>query len=248
MDELEKIILSCKGFRGFLEYKNQRLFFKEASHDGIEMVVEKICKLVDINCANYVEVNYDGKKYYISKDIGNFHSGHDLGLNYYTNNIDDILEEFHRKYKEYDIDIVRMFLYRVYFLDILITNIDRTNGNWGIKTKGNFSCYILDNEAAFWKPIDNIKERNFLTSLREEGTSYDDLENFLSIHPEFSHIFLSMYSELSPIKIAEIFREVELESGISIEDKEEKINMYIDNYDKIGKVINKEEYSLRLFD
>ena len=129
---------------------NGKKYYFKRNDAYVEVLVEKIADLFGLKHAHYYPVILEEKRYYLSEDLnehGFFETAFDAGidtldlryirdyvLNSYPNDFDHLMDE-----------IMKMF-----FMDLMILNIDRNNCNWGFLTKDNHTdLCILDNDLSF---------------------------------------------------------------------------------------------------
>ncbi len=173
----------------------------------VEILVEKIADLFDIKHAHYYPVKNNNQEYYLSIDLncfGKFVLAEDLGIN--SNNIYEILNTIKSKYP-IDYDNLGYEFIKMFFMDLLILNIDRSNTNYGfLTTNGKTSLYILDNELSF------LDTKSYMTSLDNNpiGNSLLEIENILNNFPtNYIDLFQEMVDKLDIETLANLFKETE---------------------------------------
>ena len=231
----------------YIEKDNKRLYFKEVQENelGSELVVEKLAKKVGITTPHYeMFTSVDGSSHYyfcesLSK-LGDFSIAKSLGVSYDEGNIDVIIDDITDFYA-LSIDKIREELYKIYFFDILINNIDRTPGNWGIVTLPNRdrTVCILDNENSFY---DSESNTTHLTSMNDNNyvlNNIYDLSCFLDTHDDkYRTIFIDMYKMLTPEYLSSVIDDI-LKSGICLPYKDKWLEYYTRDYSIIGESLYK---------
>lgn len=218
-----------------------------------EIIAEKICNMLGINCAHYETLIINNEIYYFSKHlntIGKFIPGDELGIS--QNNLYDIwatLEEYFGNASLAMEDLVKIYLF-----DILFINSDRDNRNFGlVRINDETRLYAYDNEFIF-DDNDNVslsaKHENY-DELKEyhewNVNSYEEhilkenmleLEYFLSeSEDKYSAILENMLSMITPEVFLNILQEVELEVSGVINDKEMWYKLYSKNYNMIKELL-----------
>ncbi len=209
--------------KGSTIINNTKYFFKR-NDAFVELLAEKIADLFGFNHAHYIPVTVDGLNYYISEDLnerGFFTTADDLGIN--SNNIHDIrdyvLTLFPNEFDRLMDDIIKM-----YFMDLLILNIDRNVSNWGFLTmKGHTNICLLDNDLSF------VYYNSCMSSTyNPKMDSYIELQNIFDFFPrEYVDMFLEMYELLDPNKLYELIKETERDFGIELPNKNNYMSRFI---------------------
>lgn len=234
---------------GSVDTIDGKYYYKQIDRSkyGLELVMERFASLVSLECAHYEIVKTpSGIEYYFSKDLGSnakFETARDFCVSIERNNIDDIIDDITDMFAR-SIDGIRDDLYKLYFFDILVSNIDRTPGNWGIKTNsdGSRRLCILDNENAFWK---DDSEMTYLTSLPGGivvPSEKSELAYFIIEHNEkYYKMFKDMYEKLNVNELIRIIGELE-QNGIAFRQSDIWICRYKQNYENIKSLfISKEQ-------
>ena len=116
---------------------DNKIYYYKRNDAYVEIFVEKIANFFNIKHAHYIPITYADKDYYLSEDlnnIGKFNTAYDLGI--HTNNINEIINYVRNKYND---ETIIKDLYKMHFMDIILSNIDRSNDNYGFLTKDNKS-------------------------------------------------------------------------------------------------------------
>lgn len=218
-----------------------------------EIIAEKICKMLEINCAHYETLIINNEIYYFSKHlntIGKFIPGDELGIR--QNNLYDIwatLEEYFGNASLAMEDLVKIYLF-----DILFVNSDRDNRNFGlVRIDNETRIYAYDNEFIF---DDNDK-----ISLSAKHEKYDELrkpyewnvdsyeehilkENMLELEyflseseDKYSETLENMLNTITPEVFLNILQEVELEVSGVINNKDLWYDLYSKNYNMIKELL-----------
>jgi hypothetical protein len=139
MSDYEKIqILKSKVVK--LDFKGKPCYIKE--NDSLtEIIGERLCLLLNIQCAHYEPFLIDNTYYVVSPDLnmeGTFILAKEF-LSESENNIPSIINFFKNnlpsKVEELIVDILKVFLF-----DTLFSNNDRFTENWGL-VKWKSSCF-----------------------------------------------------------------------------------------------------------
>ncbi len=205
--------------KGSIYIDGYKYFFKR-NDAYVEILVEKIMDLFYLNHVHYIPIRVNDKDYYISKDLnsdGTFITAEDMGL--ISSNLDDIRDfirnRFPNNYEYLFNDILKM-----YYMDLMILNIDRSNSNWGffINDK-DVNIYLLDNDLSF------IDYKSYFTSL-DNNTYKDSKLEIYNIFNSFSdkdiELFYDMYSLLDYDMLVKLIRETEIDINKEL--------LYKDNY------------------
>lgn len=218
-----------------------------------EIIAEKICKMLGINCAHYETLIINNEIYYFSKHlntIGKFIPGDELGIR--QNNLYDIwatLEEYFGNASLAMEDLVKIYLF-----DILFINSDRDNRNFGLVRIGNETrLYAYDNEFIFddndkvslsakYEKYDEVKNphvwkvENYEEHILKENML--ELEYFLNeSEDKYSEILRNMLRAITPEVFLNILQEVELEVSGVINNKEIWYDLYSKNYYMIKELL-----------
>ena len=242
-DEIERI----KSGKHYVTINSKNYYVKKINNnDGIELVTERLAKLVNINSVHYERVVIDDEVYYLSEDLNK--DGKYLSAKYVVMHKTSMIDMFDVLNKYYDNENILYLIdeiIKIFIFDILILNYDRHLNNWGFTfKKGKLDkVYILDNEYAFYK-LDKVK----LTAKNTSGFDFNRSEEVLDKNLEeldyiistsdlyYYDLFKSMYRILTPEVVEDVFECVELEYGISIHHKDILLNNYVENYNKIGEL------------
>ena len=116
---------------------NDTKYFYKIDENHLELLVERIADLFGIKHVHYIPITYDNKDFYLSEDLnerGEFNTAEDLGISYnYLDYIrDTLLYLYPNDYEKLMDQVIRM-----YYMDLMIHNIDRNVGNWGFLRDNN---------------------------------------------------------------------------------------------------------------
>jgi hypothetical protein len=227
--------------KGYIENKNRRYYFKLNGNDCIELVVEKIAKKLGICSAHYMLTKYDGKEFYLSDSLDNegiFMSAESLGID--GSNLYNIWYGIEKLYPGFVYELMQEII-RIYIMDILLMNYDRTDLNWGLYYKnGTLRIAIIDSEMAF-----SIAS-SYMSCVNEVGPfdyvrindDESEIVNFLNVSSqEYVDMFKEIFSLLTPEYVQKVFEEVEQEIGRNIRGKELYTRIYNDHYQNIKNLL-----------
>ena len=190
----------------------------------VELLVDKIADLFNLNHVHYVPIEVDDKNYYLSEDLnklGNFTTAEDMGIR--SNNLDDIRDFVLINFPE-DFDRLINDIIKMYFMDLMILNIDRRNDNWGFLIKNNKPfIYILDNDLSF------IYTNSVMTSLKD-NTNKGSLLEVKNIYENFSFEYIDMFNNMCDLldtnKLQELIKETESDIGKELPYKEDYLRRF----------------------
>ena len=192
--------------KGTIEIFGYKYYFKR-NDAYVEILVEKIENLFNLHHANYIPITVKDINYYLSKDLncqGSFITAEDLGLmSYRLNDIKNFVRKcFPNNYEYLEKDILKMF-----YMDLMILNIDRSNSNWGFLSKdNNTSIYLLDNELSFihyvsmFTTLNNNIRRNSMLEVENIFNTFSDKD---------MELFYEMYSLLDYDMLIRLIEETE---------------------------------------
>ncbi len=227
--------------KGTVIVGDKRFFFKR-NDAYVELLAEQIADLFKVKHAHYETVTVNGDSYYLSKDLrydGAFATAQDLGIT--CSNVKDI-EDFICMYFPKHSDHLIEQLMRMFFMDILVLNIDRSNDNWGfLITPNNVDVYALDNDLSF------IHEMSVMTALPNNDTCNSFLEvcNILETFPdEYVKMFIEMYELLDSQKLEELIKGIESKIGKELPHKNNYLNRFCILREKINGLIEEKKHSL----
>ncbi len=218
-----------------------------------ELIVERLAKLVNINCAHYEYMKYEGFHYYLSEDLsnkGDFVTGFDIGLELEEIYLYHIWDFFESYYPNFSVKLMRQYI-RAYLFCFFVLNSDFHCGNWGVVMDDSLdrNLYIFDNELSF----DEV-DHNYITCEFYEGKAeyqhrldsssieenMKNIDLFIKVSDEDSiNELVQMYETLTPEVFLNVLCEVEKEYGISKAYKKEYYNLYVQNYEAIGALLKK---------
>ena len=234
-------------YKGIAIENGKRYFFKQNTNDGVEIIYKKIADDFGINCADYKIVESGSIQYYVSPDIGNegtFKTADQLSID--GRKLSRIKAYF-EKYYPYDKERLYYDLMKIYILDILLMNFDRSELNWGILNSDTIpEIYVFDNEFSFeisscyisCREHKKYEQINF-------NNDEDEIKEFLEVaDQEYKDMLRSMYGEVTPAYLESIIQEIEKELGREIEGKEDLMRTFKAHYEKIGKLINQPRLGL----
>lgn len=218
-----------------------------------EIIAEKVCRILGINCAHYESLVIGNDIYYFSKHlntIGKFIPGDDLGIRQNTlYDVWAVLEEYFG-----DASLAMEDLVKIYLFDILFINSDRDNRNFGLVRVGNETrIYAYDNEFIFddcdkvslsakYERHDELRNphewnvENYEEHVLKENML--ELEYFLSeSEDKYSEILENMLNIITPEMFLKIIQEVELEVNDVINNRDVWYNLYRKNYYPIKELL-----------
>ena len=192
-------------------------------------------------------------------NYGKFINAFDLGLlrehNASLSSIEKFLEKKFLNNPVYGSKIPEVFndIVKMYIFDILLCNWDRRSNNWGlIFTKDNMQLTIFDNENLLENDFnhtissqDNGVEwlKNIKRAMTDEERKerlINDLTNFFeSFDNEYILLFENIFNLITPEYFRKILDQIEREEVIimkdgnvplEIDDKEDYVKIYSDNY------------------
>lgn len=215
-----------------------------------EVIADKIASMYGIRHASYTAVKVDNKLYFLSEDLEY------LGNNLITSDVFKVKNAslyeywhyFHRFFPRYEEKLINE-LVRVYLMDIIISNPDRNQGNWGIlEEQGIPSIVIFDNElimrgeetkiSSYYMEKDNrnyMKKPNYSTH-----PPLEDLDNFLKeSSEEYIIMFRKMLDKLTPDIFKSLLLSIESEYNDVVENMAWAIEEYQKHYAKLLEVLNR---------
>ena len=237
-----------------------KLFFKEEDNIYLELIGSKIANILNIDSVKYDALSFISldKRFngVISKDfrkedyhlikmneiIDDYLAKHNDSIIYNEMNFDLIYKAINDRYINYEnseliINNIMDNLKKYFLLDILIGNIDNGKYNYELMENKNDSilCPYFDYGQIF-----KFSSTRFTVSDNNNYDVYDNLFEFLLREKEYQEIFIDMYNKLTPIKIEELFKEIENDTGYKIEENIKNIVFlsYSRHYQLIGNVIN----------
>ncbi len=213
---------NIKGDKGTTVIGN-KLYYYKRNDAYVEMLVEKIADLFGLKHAHYIPITIDGLNYYLSEDLNNqgtFSTAYDLGID--SNSLrdisDSVLNLFPNDFDRLIDDIIKM-----YFMDLMILNIDRHVSNWGFINKDNKpEICILDNDLSF------IWYYSCMNSCHNPTLdSYNELINIFETFPdEYIELFIKMYNTLDCDKLGELVKKTEEDLVMELPYKDNYFNRF----------------------
>ena len=208
--------------KGTIMIGDKKYYFKRNDAD-VELLIEHIADLFHIKHAHYISVIVEDIPYYISEDlnhIGHFITADDLGLqsNHMRNIRDFVLTKFPEQFDHLMDQIMKMF-----FMDLMILNIDRNTANWGFLTKdGKTDICILDNSCSF------VWYNSCMTACEnKEADSYIEITNILEYFPkQYRELFLQMFQQLDVKQLEKIIQKTEKQMGKELPYKDNYIRRF----------------------
>ncbi len=226
--------------KGIILQNGKRLFFKLNDKDAVELIYKKIADNMGINCAQYSIYEFGGKEYYLSPDIGSegeFATAEALHIR--GDRLCTIYDYF-EKYYPMDKDRLYNEIVKIYILDMLLLNFDRTELNWGIlKKNGNVDLYIFDNECAFsiGSCYISCRKKKLYENININNDIWE-LEAFIeTADQEYKDMLRKMYKQLTPEYIEGIIGEVEKDIGREVRNKDVLLYVYKMHYEELGALI-----------
>ena len=212
-----------KNDKSTIEIDNHKYFYKP-NDAYVEILMEKIADLFNLNHASYYTININNFPYYFSEDLnskGKFITAYEAGLesSRLEDIIDFVIKKFPNDYEKLINDITKMF-----FMDLLILNIDRSNNNWGfLINDDNVDMYILDNDLSF------IYSNSVFTTL-DNNVGTDSLLEIKNVFDTFSKEDLELFDEMFNIldndKLIELIKETEEDIKQELPFKKDYIKRY----------------------
>ena len=212
-----------KNGKNTIEIDNHKYFYKP-NDAYVEILMEKIADLFNLNHASYYTININNFPYYFSEDLnskGKFITAYEAGLesSRLEDIIDFVIKNFPNNCEKLINDITKMF-----FMDLLILNIDRSNNNWGfLINDDNVDIYILDNDLSF------IYNNSVFTTLDNNvGTdSLLEIKNIFDTFPKDDiKLFDEMFNALDNDKLKELIKETEKDIKQELPFKKDYIKRY----------------------
>lgn len=252
----EEIILSSD--HQFIEIDGIEYFCKYVEGGGIELVANKLARLISINCSKDYLVNINGELYYLSYsfyNLGNFKRGDEFNVknSLKSNSLYNLWLSFEDEYPD-ECEKLMYDLIKVFIFDIFLLNGDRHLGNFIVLNENEkHKLFIYDN--------DNVFEDAFRVLLNAKMNSDDRLEKYSSISlggnttlsmeknieileyflatssKEFSNLVVDIYNKLTPEVVEAVFSEVEKEENITFDEKEYNMKLYRENYRMITELL-----------
>jgi hypothetical protein len=192
------------GDKGQVSIDNKVYYYKR-NDAYVEILAERIADFFNLHHVEYIPITHNNLKYYLSEDLnskGQFNTAYDLGIETY--NFNEILEFIKKRYND---DSIIEDLYKMFFMDLMILNIDRNNDNYGFLTKdGKTTLYVLDHGCCF---IDNSC---LLTCIpdKPDNSSLLEIDNiFRSFDNEHIDMFINMYKSLDVETFKELISQTE---------------------------------------
>jgi hypothetical protein len=266
LSEQEKSYL-YKFIDDFITINDKRYYVKVQREPNMEILMERLAKLVGINSAHYEMATYNNTSYDLSEDLnglGLFTLGSDISLDakLYKEESDisykslyTIWSELEKKYPQSIENLMKQII-TMYIFDIFLLIHDRERRNWGIlSNEDGDNLYLFDNESAFnnWYSTAEIstyekvnKYESVTTGKSRKRTAIEMnmeyLEYFMNTSSEeYVEIVYKIYNVLTPEILIDTILSVEKEYG-SFKDTKRIIELYKENYQAIGSIINKRGY------
>ena len=236
----------------YVVVNNQRYYCKlDKEEKKKELIVEYLAKIVNINCAHYEYVNYNGHHYYLSEDLhtkGDFMTAFEVGLEVeeiYLYKIWDFIEDYYPQYAE---NLMKEYI-KAFLFCFFILNSDFHSGNWGILMDDNLDrhLYILDNDLSFDDTI-----HHYITSEFYEGSpdikyffsntiieeNMKNLDLFIKTSSqEFIDELIDMYEKLSPEVFIQVLDTIKNKYGLKDSYYTKFVTLYEANYQAISELL-----------
>ncbi len=221
---------------------NDKDYYYKRNDAYVEILGEKIAGLFELKHAHYIPITYDNKNFYLSEDLnykGKFSLAEDIGI--YYNTIDEIRDVLMITYPN-DYEKLMDQVIRMYYMDLMILNIDRSIGNYGfLKDKdNNVDLYVLDNDLSFlgycsmMSSCDNPK-RSCIVEVNNIINNFPD---------EYVELFYEMYNKLDKEKLEDLINETEKDINMELPHKDKYIKRFEFFRDCIAKCINNKKKEL----
>lgn len=247
---------------------SHKLFFKEEDNIYLELIGSKICNLLNIDSVNNDALSFISLdktfKGVISNDfrkedyrlikmddiINDYLVKNNDSVKYNEMNFDLINKAITYRYKNYSnsdyiINRIMNNLKKYFLLDILIGNIDNGKYNYEFMENNNDSiiCPYFDFGQIF-----KFSSTRFTVSDSNNYNVYDNLYEFLLKEKEYQEIFIDMYNMLTPLKVEELFKEIENDIDYKISDNIKNIVFlsYSRHYQLMGEVLNNLTYDNKI--
>ena len=228
--------------KGTVTVGGKKYYFKR-NDAYVELLAEQIAELFQLKHAHYETVKVGGDSYYLSKDLnddGSFATAQDFGI------IDShikVIEDFICMHFPQQAERLIEQLMKMFFMDLLVLNVDRSNDNWGflLTPDGVINICVLDNDLSF------IHETSVMTSLSDNYycRSFEEIRNIFETFPEeYINMFIEMYDLLDLKKLEEIIKLVEEKIGMKLPYKNNYYGRYYTLREKIKGLIEEKKHNL----
>ncbi len=204
---------------------NGKVYYYKRNDAYVEILGERIADFFNLHHACYTPITYNGLNYYLSEDLnskGEFKTGFDIGFESYDFN--KLLELVQRRFND---NSIINDLYKMYFMDLMILNIDRNSDNYGFLTnQDKTTLYILDHGSCF------LDYTCLLTSIQNkpDKSSLLEIDHILrNFDNEHYNMFLEMYKSLDLDTLKKLIQESEsiIERELPFKDH------YLDRYESL---------------
>ena len=235
--------------KGSIVVDNEKYFFKKADNRLMELVVERLAKIVNLHSAHYEIVEINGELFYFSKDlsmIDEYKSAYDLFGEVDT--IPDIRRLIERD-EPVLLDYLSFEVVKMYLFDLIVMNYDRNSSNWGIRfARQGIDLCIIDNDLSFTLPMCTISARNKVPYMMRKyveddsliNDSYREIQFFLENYYDlYIELFYLMFNRLTPSVVAQVMKEVEEETTRKIEEKDKMLKDFENHYGSLSYFIDK---------
>ena len=237
------------------------IVFIKPCEDFEEVIAEEVATVLGVETLHY-DIGVRNKELYVfSKPFyaenEEYISGVDILSQAYpneislgVNNLTNIWGALEKLYgTEYANDIPQIIenLVRIFCFDLLVSNNDRVNVNWGVirNESGMRLAPMFDNSLIF----------NFFPAVGlgvDSERAYNNkkiLSNFLSVSDSyFTDIFYEMFDTLTPDKLDSIFKDVEKDRNITIDEnyRVETVNNFNNYRNGLQEVVEQYRQGKRL--
>lgn len=205
-----------------------------------ELIGKKIADIYEILCPKYFIRVIDGSDAeafsYDLNELGCFTDSVIFDID--GTNLYDIYNRL--DIRNFDTERIMPDVFKMYIMDMLFSNSDRSPSNWGILKSGeNQRLAIFDNELLFsnnFAPFIFADTEDLRGYAKEDGDDIfearlKDLRMFLFTYDnKYIQLFKDLLYRIPPEKLESIFDEVEIESGTKIVSRETKLKQYRDTF------------------
>ena len=204
---------------------NNKVYYYKRNDTYIEILGQLIADLFNIHHAKYIPITHNCLNYYLSEDLNNygeFKTSQDIGFDSFSfNNLLTMTKNIFN-----DNNIITD-LYKMYFMDLIVLNIDRNNDNYGFLIKDNKTdLYILDHDCCFTDTsclltsIDNKPNKSSILEIDYILQNFDT---------KYKKMFLNMYNQLDINKLKELINKTEQLIKTELPNK----NQYLIRYNSL---------------
>ena len=236
--KVKKVELSTGTY--YVKYIYEENIFKE-------LLGKKIADIIGLECPNCYMIK--DEHCLLSEAVQEskiFKYAYEFGKIYTLNDLQSALENERDKNGYYNnVEEIMNQIYLMHSVDILFSNIDRHEGNYGFSLHSNGTGIlviydhddILENLHLATRPV-SFPESDGLDYARY--TKEAELRYFLEQYPEAPEIIKQILPKFNPIIIKLIMEKIERETNHKFKCKKKLLKNYLKNYIMINKVILQE--------